>query len=153
MLAAARAEAQRERESQKAELVALRRGQVRTLAADAASAGREIVVRLLERVGGPDLEHALLDSARRQLAGLSEAGPLATVIVESAGSMAPDALSSLAEAAKQNVSSLQHRVVPELGGGVRIVTSRGLVDASVTGLATYVELALAERLGQAAEHG
>jgi hypothetical protein len=36
-------------------------------------------------------------------------------------------------------------VVPELGAGVRILTARGLIDASAAGLAAHAERALVAR--------
>jgi F-type H+-transporting ATPase subunit b len=99
LLDAAREQAQRERETLKTELAALRRGQARRVASDAAAAAREIVVRLLERIAGPDLEQALVEAASRELAKLASAGSVAPVIVESAGALASTVRDSLAQVA------------------------------------------------------
>jgi F-type H+-transporting ATPase subunit b len=154
LLDAAREQAQRERETLKTELASLRRGQARRVAGDAASAAREIVARLLERIEGPDLEQALVDAARRELAALAAAGPVAPVIVEATGALEPAVLDSLAEAAGVARSDVSAREVPELGAGVRILTARGLIDASAAGLAAHAERALAARFdAEAAEDG
>jgi F-type H+-transporting ATPase subunit b len=145
LLDAAREQAQRERETLKTELAALRRGQARRVAGDAAGAAREIVVRLLERIEGPDLGQALVGAARRELAELAAVGPLAPVIVESAGALEPVVLDSLARVAGVAGSEISARRVPELGAGVRILTARGLIDASAAGLAAHAERALVAR--------
>jgi F-type H+-transporting ATPase subunit b len=146
LLDAAREQAQRERDALEGELAALRRGQAARLASDAAVAAREIVERLLERIEGPDLEQALAKAARDELVKLAAAGSVAPVIVESAEKLPPTVLEPLAAAADIDVSELGTRVVPDLGAGIRIVTARGLIDASSAGLAAYAERALTSRL-------
>jgi F-type H+-transporting ATPase subunit b len=146
LLAAAREQAQRERDALKAELAAQRRSQARALSGDAASAAREILVRLLAQVDGPELERSLLDAAGRRLTGLASNGPLTPVIVESAEPLVPDALEALARAVGCPASALGQRVVPDLVAGVRVLTARGLVDASAAGLAAHAEQTLLARL-------
>ena len=154
LLDAAREQAQRERETLKTELAALRRGQVGRVASDAAAAAREIVVRLLEQIESPDLEQALVGAASRELAKLAATGPVAPVIVESAGALDPAGLDSLARVAGVAGSEMTARLVPELGAGVRILTARGLIDASAAGLAAHAERALVARLdAEAVEDG
>jgi len=154
VLAEAREQAQRERETLKAELAALRRGQARRIAADAAAAARGIVVRLLERIEGPDLEQALVAAASREFAKLAAGGPVDPVIVESAGEPDPAVLDALARAAGVGGSEMSARQVPELGAGIRILTARGLVDASAAGLAAHAERALVARFdAEALENG
>jgi F0F1-type ATP synthase membrane subunit b/b' len=154
LLDAAREQAQRERETLKTELAALRRGQARQVASDAAAAAREIVLRLLERIEGPDLEQALVEAAGDELAKLAAAGAVAPVIVESAGALAPELRDSLAQAAGISTSEMSARVVPELGAGVRILTARGLIDASAAGLAAHAERALVAQFdAEAVEDG
>lgn len=142
----AREQAQRERETLKAELAALRRGQARRIAADAAAAAREIVVRLLAQIQGPDLEQALVAAASRELAKLATGGPVDPMIVESAGELDPAVLDALARAAGVARAEMSARRVPELGAGIRILTARGLIDASAAGLAAHAERALVARL-------
>jgi len=146
LVAAARAQAQRERETLKEEFVSLRRAQARSLTSDAAFAAREIVVRLLEKMEGPDLDHALLAAACRELAKLRCAGSLAPVVVESNRPLDDAALAALAEAAGVAPADAAHRVDPDLVAGVRILTARGLVDASVAGLAAQAERVLVSQL-------
>lgn len=146
LLDGARDQAKCEREALETELAALRRSQVRAQAGDAAAAARELVARLLARIEGPELEGALLAAAGRELAGLAEAGAPAPLIVESARPLDAAALDALARAAGADAADVTARVVPELVGGVRVLTARGLVDASVAGLAAHSERALLERL-------
>jgi len=150
LLEAARAQAQRERESLEAEHVASRRGQAQTLARDAAFAAREIVARLLDGIGGPELEPLLVRAACRALAELRAAGPLAPVIVESARALEADALAALAQAAGVGEGEVARRVAPELLGGLRVVTARGVVDLSASGFAASAERALLARLAKEA---
>jgi F-type H+-transporting ATPase subunit b len=146
LLDAAREQSQRERETLDAELAGLRRGQAKRLAADAAAAAREVVERLLEKIEGPDLEHALARAASQELAKLAAAGPVAPVIVESPAPISPEARESLVRAAGVADGEFSVRVVPELGTGVRVLTARGVIDASATGLAGYAERALLARV-------
>jgi len=153
ILASARDQAGRERKALEAELVALRRGAARARSLDSATAARDIVVRLLERIGGPDIDQALLQVARRELALLAAGGSLDPVIVEAPRALETDALASLSEAAGIAPDRVDQRIAPELVGGVRIVTGRGLVDASVAGLAARAEQAIVARIdGDGAAH-
>ena len=151
---AARAQAQRERESLKEDLVSLRRAQASSLARDSAFAAKEIVVRLLEKMDGPDLEHTLLRASCRQLEMLRSSGPLAPVIIESVYPLDEAALAAVAEAAGVEAADTTHRVDPHLVAGVRILTAGGLVDASVAGLAAQAERVLVNQLDQdSSNHG
>lgn len=145
LLDAAREQAQRERAALATELAGLRRGQARRVKSDAAAAAREFVAQLLERIDGPELEQALRAAAGRELAKLAAAGPLAPVIVESAAALEQRSLDSLARAAGVDGAELSVRCVPELGAGLRVLTARGLVDASAAGLAVHAERALEAR--------
>jgi len=142
LVASARAQMQREREALKGELALQRRAQSRSLVRDAALAAREIVVRLLDEMGGPDLEQSLLRNACRQLGGLNEAGYLGPIVVESARALDGDALAALVEAAKVRQEDVSHRVDSDLTAGLRVLTARGLVDVSAAGLAAEAERAL-----------
>jgi F-type H+-transporting ATPase subunit b len=154
LVEAARAQAQRERETLKAELAALRRAQARTLTRDAAAAAQEIVVRLLREIDGPELEPSLVKAASRALEKLRASGALAPVVVESARALDAPALASLAAAAGVDPGGVAHRVDPGLVAGVRVLTARGLVDASAAGLATQAGRVLLGRLeGEGGPHG
>jgi F-type H+-transporting ATPase subunit b len=142
----AREQVQRERDTLKGELVSQRRAQSRSLVRDAMLAAREIVVRLLEEMGGPDLEQALIRTACRELAGLSSGGSLQPIVVESARALEVDALDQLTEAAKVQAADVSHRVDPDLIAGVRVLTARGLVDVSAAGLAAQAERVLVGEL-------
>jgi F-type H+-transporting ATPase subunit b len=148
ILEAARGQTQREHERLKDEIVSLRRAQARSLARDAAFAAREIVVRLLEEMEGPDLEQSLLHAACRELEKLRASGPLAPVVVESVRPLNNLALAAVAEASGVEAADAVHRIDPDLVAGVRVLTARGLVDASAAGLAVHAERLLVDRLDE-----
>jgi len=148
LVEAARAQTQREREALKEELVSLRRAQARSLARDAAFAAKEIVVRLFEEMEGADLERTLLEAACRQLEELRSSGSLAPVVVESARALDDEALAALAEAAGVARTDSRHRVDSNLVAGLRVLTAKGLVDASAEGLAAQAERVLVSRIEQ-----
>ena len=145
---AARGQMQREHETLKEDLVSLRRAQARSLNLDAAVAAREIVVRLLGEMEGPDLEHGLLRAACRELETLRSLGPLAPVVIESVRPLDNAALAAVAEAAGVAVVDVTPREDPELVAGLRILTARGLVDASAVGLAAQAERLLLSQIDQ-----
>lgn len=153
LLDEAREQARRERDALESELLALRRSEARARSLDSVGAAREIVVRLLGRIGGPDVDRALLRVARDELALLAAGGALDPVIVESAEPLGSEAISALADAAGVAGDRVGRRIVPELVAGVRILTGRGLVDASAAGLAAQAERAIVARIdGEAATH-
>ncbi len=150
-LTAGREQVERERQALRAELSGLRRGQARAALGDAVEITRELVERLLARIDGPELEAALAGAAGRELGRLAEKGPLEGVIVESAQPLPDERAAALAAAAGVEAGKLEQRVVPELRGGVRVLSSCGLVDASVAGLAAWVGQALATDAGAGEE--
>lgn len=149
LLASARAQIDRERAAQRDEGLAARRARLRSSAQDTARVAREVVVGLLAEIGGPDLEGALLRRATREIASLRELGPLPPVVVESATDLDADAVSMLAEAAGIPAGELKHHRTADLVAGVRVLTSRGLLDLSASGMATAIARDLADRLEQA----
>jgi len=146
LVEAARAQMQRERETLKGELVSQRRAQARRLSHDAAFAAREIVVRLLGEVEGPDLERALLRAACAELEELRGSGPLSPLVVESAAPLDDAALAALARSAEVAVAGVAHRIDADLVAGLRVITPRGLVDVSAAGLASEAEHVLVSQL-------
>jgi F-type H+-transporting ATPase subunit b len=154
LVEAARAQTQREREALKQEFLSLRRAQAKSLARDAAFAAKEIVVRLLEEMEGPDLEHTLLRAACRELETLRSSGSLAPVVIESVRPLDNAALAALAEAAGVSAADAAHRIDPDLVAGLRVLTARGLVDTSAAGLAAEAERVLVKQLDrQNSNHG
>jgi F-type H+-transporting ATPase subunit b len=142
---AARTHAAEERARLQSELAAIRREHARTLAHDAAAAARTLVTRLLVEIGGPDLDAALARAACQRLAGLPEASRTGSIEVETAHPLDAETRARFVEVAGP-AATVKNRVVPELGGGVRVITSAGLVDASGAGLAAWAERELVARL-------
>jgi F0F1-type ATP synthase membrane subunit b/b' len=150
----ARVQTQLERETLKGELDSQRRAQARSLVRDAAFAAREIVVRLLDEIEGPNLEHALLRTACRDLEKLRSSGSLAPVVIESTRPLDDAVIATLAEAAGIGPADAAQRVDPDLVAGLRVLTARGLVDASAKGLATQAERFLVDKLDREnSDHG
>jgi len=141
-----RQQALRERQALEAELLAIRHQEAHMAVMDAASSARDIVVGLLQRIDGHELETALRDVACRQVAQLAAAGGLTQVIVESAQPLDAKALTAVSRAVGQPEQAIVQRTVPELVAGLRILTNRGMVDVSATGIAAHTEQALIARI-------
>lgn len=145
ILQRAREQALRELEAANKSLVTLEKGTQSRLALAATAAAGEVVARLLALVHGGDLDEALLRVACVQMAQFQ--APLDPVTIESArplGALQQAALASVLG----NETPFSQRVVPELLGGIRVITGRGMVDVSIAGLAQYAESTLAAHLGQ-----
>jgi F-type H+-transporting ATPase subunit b len=146
LLEAGRTQLKRERERLDLELRAARRAQTRALARDAAFAAHAIVRRLLAELKGPELEETLLASACRDLEELARGGPLAPIVIESAGPLLPAQEARLAAAAGAPRDAASSRIDPELVAGLRVLTARGLVDATVAGISAQTERLLVSRI-------
>jgi F-type H+-transporting ATPase subunit b len=151
IVADARSEAQRERERTHREASKISAAQRDTLAEVSAAAAAETVGRLLTQIGGPELRSALIQSACRQLELLPHEG-LSPVKVESTQPLSPDHLSMLKQSLGPVADSADFRTVSGLGDGVRISTGRGLIDASVNGLATFASQSLVKEMSRRANH-
>jgi F0F1-type ATP synthase membrane subunit b/b' len=153
LLEASRAQMRRERERLDQELQAARRAQTHALARDAAFAGHAIVLRLLAELKGPELEEMLLGAACRNLEQLRGGGSLAPIVIESAGAVDPALQARIAVAAGVYRDAVQTRVDPELVAGLRVLTARGLVDATVAGISAQTERLLVQHIdGESNRH-
>jgi F0F1-type ATP synthase membrane subunit b/b' len=149
--AAARADAERAREAVRHRLAHLEEVQLEHLAAAVATAAGSAVQRLLQQLGGPDLERGLARAACRTLQAL-DGGALGAVTVESAHPLDQETMTALTTVLGDAARTAVFRVTPTLGAGMRIITSHGLVDASATGLAAFAQRTLTAQLtGQ--QHG
>lgn len=146
LIDSARAQIESARSRATEELADQRRSAAESLARDVARVAGEIVARLLGRIGGPELEAALLAVVLAELERLRSGGALAPVIVESPRPADEAMLSELAKAGGVARSELSARTVPDLVAGLRVLTARGLVDASAAGLAAQAERALSGAL-------
>lgn len=147
IVAEAREQADREQAALKREALNISRAQTARIARAVAAAANQTVREFLEDIEGIDLDQALVRSACRELRTLSDAGDsLAPVTVESAAPLDEESQASIREALGPSAESAQYRVVPDLRGGLRIATARGLVDASITGLAGFAEHALSTEM-------
>ena len=137
--------AAREREAVTRTFAQLERAQLDRLSAAVAATTRESVARLLATLSAPDLDVSLVHAACRQLAVL-DGSSLGAVLIESAHPLGDAARAAVTAALDGHAPSTQFRVVPDLGAGLRIVTSRGLIDASALGIAREAERMLTDAL-------
>jgi F-type H+-transporting ATPase subunit b len=144
ILARARESAEREQQRATQALAHVEQAELEKLAAAVAAASREAITRLLAAIDAPDLEVGLVRAACRQLQNLD--GSLGAVVVESAKPLADHDRDAIAAAFGARATSCVFRVMPDLGAGVRIMTARGLVDASAAGMAAEIERRLNARL-------
>lgn len=119
--------------------------QTARLARAVCSAAGTAVDRLLKQLGERDLHAALVQAAAQRVRDMTFDAEAAVTIESSLPvedenrQILDDALGPAAEHAKR-------RTVPDLGAGVRIATSGGLIDATVAGLADFAAQALREEL-------
>ena len=137
--------ADHERELATQRLSQLERAHVERLSAAVAATARQSIERLLVTLDGPDLEASLVRAATRRVADVNS-GMLGTVLIETAHPLGEAARTALAAAFDGHSTAFEFRVAPELGTGIRIVTSRGLIDASGHGLAREAERTLVNLL-------
>ncbi|MGR9091611.1 MAG: ATP synthase F0 subunit B [Gammaproteobacteria bacterium] len=142
VLAAARQEAARivaearrseaeERRTFETELAHRHAGEAAALAEAVARIAGESVHRLLATLAGPDLDNALVQAACAELEPLSESDR-ATALVESARPLGAASRDVLEHALG---GAFEHRVVGELGAGVRVTTAAGQIDATAVSIA------------------
>jgi F0F1-type ATP synthase membrane subunit b/b' len=149
--AEARVDAEREREAMRHRLAHLEEAQLEHLAAAVATAAGAAVQRLLQQLGGPDLEQGLARAACRTLQTL-HGEALGAVTVESAHPLDQETMTTLTTVLGDAARTAVFRVTPTLGTGIRISTSHGLVDASAAGLAAFAQRTLTAQLG-GQQHG
>lgn len=143
--AEASAAADRERDRLRRELAGLQDAELDELADAVAAASADFVGTLLDRVSGIDLDAALIRAAGEELKALN-ATQLAPVTIESARPLADHERDRLLDLLGPAAQAADMRVSVSLRAGVRISTSSGLVDASLSGIATYARRAIAERI-------
>lgn len=151
IVAAAREAAAREVEGAKRRLAGLEQAGSEQLARAVADSAGAIVDRLLRSLDQQELNRALVAAACRQLRTFN-GNSLAPVRVESAQPLDPAARTELAAALGQAADSAAFLVDETLGSGLRIATSRGLVDVSASGMAAFAARSLADRLNHAQDH-
>ncbi len=151
ILADARSTAERELEVSRRQAARMSDTQRDTLAEASATAAAEAVGRLLEQIEGPDLQSALIQSACQQLGSLPP-DALAPVKIESAQPLSPEQLAALKNALGPAADAADFRTVDGLGAGVRITTSSGLIDASVSGLAQFARQSLVREMNRRANN-
>jgi hypothetical protein len=111
------------------------------------------VLRLLAELKGPELEEMLLSAACRNLEQLRGGGSLAPIVIESAGPLDSALQARIAAAAGVGRDAAQTRVDPELVAGLRVLTARGLVDATVAGISAQTERLLVQHIdGESNRH-
>jgi F-type H+-transporting ATPase subunit b len=151
ILSDARTAAQLQREESHRQAAQMTATQRDKLAEASASAAAETVGRLLEQIGGPDLQSALIESACRQLDSFSR-GAIAPVTVESNQPLSPQQLAAIQRALGPAAESTNFKTVDGLGAGIRISTSKGLIDASASGLVQFARHSLVNEMKRRANN-
>jgi F0F1-type ATP synthase membrane subunit b/b' len=136
-----RAQIERERGALKRESLNIDSTQTARISRAVATATGQTVRQFLQQIEGPELEQALVKAACRELQAFSN-NSLAPVVVECAASLDEMSRQLIRDAIGVSADSAEFRIVPELVGGLRISTSRGLIDASIRGIATFAKNAL-----------
>lgn len=147
ILADARTSAARELEMSRRQAARLSDSQRDSLAAVAATAAAETVRRLLEQIGGGELQTALIDSACQQLRAWPH-DAIGPVKVESAQSLSATELAALKDALGVAAVGADFRISEGLGAGVRIATQKGLIDATVSGLTQFARQSLVAEMNR-----
>lgn len=151
IVAEARERATRTKMAAEQYMTHLEEAQATALARAVAAAAGTVVGRLLSQLDAPDLNAGLLRAACDQLRTLDlDTTP---VIIEAAQPLGAEEQSQLGAALGRAAAGATYRVVAELGGGVRVTTSRGMIDASVSGLAQFARQSLADQLTDLASKG
>lgn len=145
LLAATRAQLERERATLRRDVLNIEKAETAKLAHVLASSAHATLKRFFEQMEGPELEQLLLKAACRELTTMSNhaVGP---VTIESAAPLDVEAKQLIESAMGAPQKTSDFRVVPELVAGVRISTRHGLIDASVAGLAHFAEQTLTEAI-------
>jgi len=161
ILAEARARIETERVAFESSLAGIELARVDAQAEALATIAGGLVSRLLTEIAGPDLDHALLRMAVRELetrpvpAAKGRAGAAngaAAVVVESAAPIPLDDRAAIERALGSAGTAVKYRDNPDLIGGLRVAGPFGMVDASVAGLSRFAEVALRERYPAEVEH-
>jgi F0F1-type ATP synthase membrane subunit b/b' len=140
LLNKARRDIAAQREQLSRQTMQLKQQQLAELARILANSSQRAVAKLLTQINGPPLEDALVESACQQL---KQSTPLADgkLTVESAGELDESTRQKIALAAgfKSVNGAIQFRVDPDLLGGLRVTTTRGVIDNSIAALASFAE--------------
>ncbi len=138
-----------QREHLTRETLQLQQQQLTDLARVLASSSMEAVQSLLTQINGPSLKNAFIESACQQL---SQAPPTAEekMTVNSADELDGTAREKIATAAgiDEPNGRIEYRVDPDLRGGLRIKSSRGVIDNSIVALSAFAEQNLRHQLNQ-----
>ena len=151
LLAEARATAERELEVARRQAVRISEVQRDSLSQVAAAVAAKSVGELLEQIAGRELHSALIDAACQQLRSLP-AGAIAPVKIETAQPLSAEQRAALESVLGPAAVSADFRTVENLVGGIRVTTAKGLIDASVSGLASFARQTLVKELNQRAHN-
>lgn len=145
IVAEGRSQMERERAKLKREKLHVAQAQTAKIARAVATATHTTLNRFFQQMEGPQLEQILIKAACRELQTFSN-NSLAPVTVESATQIDDESLELIKSALGTAAKTADFRVVPELNGGLRISTAHGLIDASITGLASFAEQSLSAEM-------
>ncbi len=150
-LSQAQVEIQRQREQLRHEAARISESERDRLADACALAAGEAVGKLLDEIGGDDLETALVNSVCRELRALPQeiAG---SVKVETARALRPEHRVAIEQALGGAAKQAEFFPEPALGIGLRVSTDQGLIEASGAGLARFARHALTSEMRRGNNH-
>lgn len=138
LIAAAEAAIDRERQALREHAADLQRAQIAKTASTVASVAGQTVAALLNQLAGAELDELLADAACTQLTSLSSQ-PQGTITIETSSELTDKSKQRLESLVRELNCTVQYQTVPALQGGLRIQTSEGLVDASISGMSRFAE--------------
>lgn len=145
LLDEARMAAQREREVTRRQAARMSETQQDTWAQVAAAAAGATVGRLLEQIGGPDLQSALIEAACQQLRSFPK-DAISPVKIESTQCLSDSQVAKLKDALGSAADAAEFRTADGLGTGIRISTGKGLIDATTSGLTQFARQSLVSQM-------
>jgi F0F1-type ATP synthase membrane subunit b/b' len=144
ILTEARDTAAKERAEAVRELASLSDAQLERLASASADAAAVVTEKLLIQLGSPGLQSQLVKTACQGLKAMD--GLRGKVLVESATALDPESMTCLNAVMSHSGTVPEYRVRPEIGTGIRVETSQGVIDLTSAGLSTYAKRELENRL-------
>ncbi|MCA9134422.1 MAG: hypothetical protein KDA45_14735 [Planctomycetales bacterium] len=145
LLSDARAAAERESELMRRQAAQMSLAEHDRLARAVAAAAAKTVGQLLRQIHSTELETALIQEASQQLSRLPQES-LAPLKIESSHDLSEEQRQVIRAALGAAAERAEYRTVEDLGSGIRITTSTGLIDATTSGLSKYAGQALSQEL-------
>ncbi|MBD3672326.1 MAG: hypothetical protein HUJ26_02265 [Planctomycetaceae bacterium] len=149
ILSEAREDVERQREALKRQLVTLEDARMDRISRIVADISGQAVRQLLQQAANSDLDRALLNEACQRLQSLT-GDSLSPVIVESSRELSAEERESIQSACENRAEEIDYRQNEQMAFGLKISTSRGLIDISDSGIADFAKRSLTSELNSLA---